>query len=159
MKYTLSAAVIKSHVKLGVEKGKEVGLPQEVLDIIDQHHGNDIISYFYNKAMEEAKASRTPVQVNEEDFRYTSDIPQTKEAGIVMLADCFEAASRTLRKPTTLRYEKLFTSILVGKMNGNQLDECMLSMAEIEKIKRVFVHQAFGRDHMRIQYTKDEDNA
>ena len=159
MKYTLSAAVIKSHVKLGVEKGKEVGLPQEVLDIIDQHHGNDIISYFYNKAMEEAKASRTPVQVNEEDFRYTSDIPQTKEAGIVMLADCFEAASRTLKKPTTLRYEKLFTSILVGKMNGNQLDECMLSMAEIEKIKRVFVHQAFGRDHMRIQYTKDEDNA
>ena len=72
-----------------------------------------------------------------------------------MLADCFEAASRTLKKPTTLRYEKLFTSILVGKMNGNQLDDCMLSMAEIEKIKRVFVHQAFGRDHMRIQYTKE----
>ena len=159
MKYTLSAAVIKSHVKLGVEKGKEIGLPQEVLDIIDQHHGNDIISFFYNKAIEEAKASRTPIQVNEEDFRYTSDIPQSKEAGIVMLADCFEAASRTLKKPTTLRYEKLFTSILVGKMNGNQLDDCMLSMAEIEKIKRVFVHQAFGRDHMRIQYSKDDENA
>ena len=155
MKYTLSAAVIKSHVKLGVEKGKEVGLPQEVLDIIEQHHGNDIISFFYNKAMEEAKASRTPIQVNEEDFRYNAEIPQTREAGIVMLADCFEAASRTLKKPTTLRYEKLFTSILVGKMNGNQLDDCMLSMAEIEKIKRVFVHQAFGRDHMRIQYTKE----
>lgn len=157
MKYTLSAAVIKSHVKLGVEKAKEVGLPQEVIDIIDQHHGNDIISYFYNKAVEDAKASKTPVQVNEDDFRYNSDIPQTREAGIVMLADCFEAASRTLKKPTTLRYEKLFTSILVGKMNGNQLDECMLSMAQIEKIKRVFVHQAFGRDHMRIQYSKNQD--
>lgn len=159
MKYTLSAAVIKSHVKQGVEKGREMGLPQEVLDIIDQHHGNDIISYFYNRAVEEAKASNSPIQVNEEDFRYNSDIPQTREAGIVMLADCFEAASRTLKKPTTLRYEKLFTSILVGKMNGNQLDDCMLSMAEIEKIKRVFVHQAFGRDHMRIQYTKDENDA
>ncbi len=159
MKYTLSAAVIKSHVKQGVEKGREIGLPQEVLDIIDQHHGNDIISYFYNKAVEEAKASKGPAQVNEEDFRYNSDIPQTKEAGIVMLADCFEAASRTLKKPTTLRYEKLFTSILVGKMNASQLDDCMLSMSEIEKIKRVFVHQAFGRDHMRIQYTKEENDA
>ena len=155
MKYTLSAAVIKSHVKLGVEKGKEVGLPQEVLDIIEQHHGNDIVSYFYNKAVEEAKASKTPMTVNEDDFRYNAEIPQTKEAAIVMLADCFEAASRTLKKPTTLRYEKLFTSILVGKMNGNQLDECKLSMAEIYKIRRVFVHQAFGRDHMRIQYSKD----
>ena len=93
--------------------------------------------------------------VNEDDFRYNAEIPQTKEAAIVMLADCFEAASRTLKKPTTLRYEKLFTSILVGKMNGNQLDECKLSMAEIYKIRRVFVHQAFGRDHMRIQYSKD----
>lgn len=158
MKYTLSAAVIKSHVKLGVEKGKEAGLPQEVLDIIEQHHGNDVISFFYNKALEEAKASKTPVQVNEEDFRYTSDIPQTKEAGIVMLADCFEAASRTLKKPTTQRYEKLFTSILVGKMNANQLDECKLSMSDIEKIKRVFVHQAFGRDHMRIQYPGKEND-
>ena len=158
MKYTLSAAVIKSHVKLGVEKGKEIGLPQEVLDIIDQHHGNDIIFYFYNKALEEAKESKTPMQVNEEDFRYTSDIPQSKEAGIVMLADCFEAATRSLKKPTTLRYEKVFTSILVGKMNASQLDDCKLSMSEIEKIKKVFVHQVFGRDHNRIQYTKEEND-
>ena len=158
MKYTLSAAVIKSHVKLGVEKGKEIGLPQEVLDIIDQHHGNDIIFYFYNKALEEAKESKTPIQVNEEDFRYTSDIPQSKEAGIVMLADCFEAATRSLKKPTTLRYEKAFTSILVGKMNASQLDDCRLSMSEIEKIKKVFVHQVFGRDHNRIQYTKEEND-
>lgn len=158
MKYTLSAAVIKSHVKLGVEKGKEIGLPQEVLDIIDQHHGNDIISYFYNRALEEAKESKSPMQVNEEDFRYTSDIPQSKEAGIVMLADCFEAATRSLKKPTTLRYEKAFTSILVSKMNASQLDDCKLSMSEIEKIKKVFVHQVFGRDHNRIQYTKEEND-
>ena len=142
----------------GVEKGKEIGLPQEVLDIIDQHHGNDIIFYFYNKALEEAKESKTPMQVNEEDFRYTSDIPQSKEAGIVMLADCFEAATRSLKKPTTLRYEKVFTSILVGKMNARQLDDCKLSMSEIEKIKKVFVHQVFGRDHNRIQYTKEEND-
>ncbi len=157
MKVTLSAAVIKSHVKSGVEKGKEMGLPQEVIDIIDQHHGNDLISYFYNLAVKESENAAVPYNVNEEDFRYNSDIPQTPEAAIVMLADCFEAASRTIKKPTTQRYEKLATSIINGKINGGQLNDSKLTLTDLEKIKKVFVHDAFGRDHQRIEYNKDDN--
>lgn len=157
MKVTLSAAVIKSHVKSGVEKGKEMGLPQEVIDIIDQHHGNDVISYFYNLALKEAENSAVPYTVNEEDFRYNSDIPQTPEAAIVMLADCFEAASRTIKKPTTQRYEKLATSIINSKINAGQLNDSHLTLTDLEKIKKVFVHDAFGRDHQRIEYNKDDN--
>ncbi|MSU05987.1 HDIG domain-containing protein [Spirochaetales bacterium NM-380-WT-3C1] len=157
MKVTLSAAVIKSHVKSGVEKGKEMGLPQEVIDIIDQHHGNDLIQYFYNLAVKEAENSAVPYTVNEEDFRYNSDIPQTPEAAIVMLADCFEAASRTIKKPTTQRYEKLATSIFNNKINGGQLNDSKLTLTDLEKIKKVFVHDAFGRDHQRIEYNKDDN--
>ncbi len=152
MKVTLSAAVIKSHVKLGVEKGKEIGLPQEVIDIIDEHHGNDVISYFYNEAVKEAQESKVPYQVNEEDFKYNSDIPQTREAAICMLADCFEAASRTLKKPTNQRFEKLITSIIVSKINHEQLNDSHLTMTDLEKIKRVFIYEALGRDHQRIEY-------
>lgn len=158
MKFTLSAAVIKSHVKLGVEKGKEIGLPQEVIDIIDQHHGNDVISYFYNEALKEAQNSKVPYQVNEEDFKYSGDIPQSREAAIVMLADCFEAASRTLKKPTNQRYEKLITSIIVSKINHNQLNDSHLTMTDLERIKRVFIHEALGRDHQRIEYDNQEGN-
>ena len=157
MKVTLSAAVIKSHVKSGVEKGKEMGLPQEIIDIIDQHHGNDLITYFYNLAVKEAESAAVPYTVNEEDFRYNSDIPQTPEAAIVMLADCFEAASRTIKKPTTQRYEKLATSIINGKINGGQLNDSKLTLTDLEKIKKVFVHDAFGRDHQRIEYNKDDN--
>ena len=153
MKVTLSAAVIKSHVKLGVEKGREIGLPQEVIDIIDQHHGTDVIQYFYNEALKEAQNSKVPYQVNEEDFKYNGDIPQTREAAIVMLADCFEAASRTLKKPTNQRYEKLITSIIVSKINHGQLNDSHLTMTDLETIKTVFIHEALGRDHQRIEYT------
>ena len=156
MKVTLSAAVIKSHVKSGVEKAKEMGLPQEVIDIIDQHHGNDVISYFYNEARKEAENATVPYTVNEEDFRYNSDIPQTPEAAIVMLADCFEAASRTIKKPTTQRYEKLISSIISGKMSNGQLNDSKLTLTDLEKIKQVFVHDAFGRDHQRIEYNNKD---
>ena len=105
----------------------------------------------------EAENSAVPYTVNEEDFRYNSDIPQTPEAAIVMLADCFEAASRTIKKPTTQRYEKLATSIFNNKINGGQLNDSKLTLTDLEKIKKVFVHDAFGRDHQRIEYNKDDN--
>ena len=158
MKYTLSAAVIKSHVKLGVEKGKEIGLPQEVLDIIDQHHGNDIIFYFYNKALEEAKESKTPMQVNEEDFRYNGRIPSTEESAVVMLADCTEAATRTMKNPNHQKYDKFISLIIIDKMNHKQLNNSELTINDLEKIKESFIHYLLGRDSNNISLTDDELN-
>ena len=149
----LSAAVIKSHVKLGVEKGREIGLPQEVLDIISQHHGNDIIMYFYNEAKKNnPDGSRL---VHEEDFRYNSDIPQTPEAAIVMLADCTEAASRTLKNPNTQKYDRLIMSIIISKINHNQLADSKLTLTDLVKIKDTFIRSLIGRDHQRIEYDKE----
>lgn len=149
----LSAAIIKSHVKLGVEKGREIGLPQEVLDIISQHHGNDIIMYFYNEAKKNnPDGSRL---VHEEDFRYNSDIPQTPEAAIVMLADCTEAASRTLKNPNTQKYDRLIMSIIISKINHNQLADSKLTLTDLVKIKDTFIRSLIGRDHQRIEYDKE----
>nr|MCR5732668.1 HDIG domain-containing protein [Sphaerochaetaceae bacterium] len=158
IKSSLSAAVLKSHVKLGVEKGKEIGLPQEVIDIIYQHHGNDVIQYFYNEAKKEVDQNKNPYGVNEDDFRYNADPPQSREAAAVMLADCFEAASRTLDRPTRQRYENFFNSILVGKITRSQLNDCGLTMNDLDTIKRVFIHEAIARDHHRIKYDNDKSD-
>ena len=149
----LSAAIIKSHVKLGVEKGREIGLPQEVLDIISQHHGNDIITYFFNEAKKNNPDGAR--LVHEEDFRYNSDIPQTPEAAIVMLADCTEAASRTLKNPNTQKYDRLIMSIIISKINHNQLSASKLTLTDLVKIKDTFIRSLIGRDHQRIEYDKD----
>lgn len=151
----LSAAVIKSHVKLGVEKGREIGLPQEVLDIIGEHHGNDIITYFYNAARKEAQGK--DILVSEEDFRYTGQIPQTPESGIVMLADCVEAASRTIKNPNTQKYDRLIMNIIISKINHDQLSDSQLTLTDLFKIKETFIITLVGRDHQRIEYNNDKD--
>ena len=151
---TLSAAIIKSHVKLGVEKAKEIGLPQEVIDIISEHHGNDLIKYFYNEAVREAKESRSSM-VSEEDFRYNGHIPSTAESAVVMLADCTEAATRTLKNPNHQKYEKFITNIIIDKMNYKQLNNSQLTINDLDKIKESFIHYLLGRDHQRIEYGKD----
>ncbi len=151
---TLSAAIIKSHVKLGVEKAKEIGLPQEVIDIISEHHGNDLIKYFYNEAVREAKESRSSM-VSEEDFRYNGHIPSTVESAVVMLADCTEAATRTMKNPNHQKYDKFITGIFIDKMNYRQLNNSQLTINDLDKIRESFIHYLLGRDHQRIDYGKD----
>ncbi|RPJ03825.1 MAG: HDIG domain-containing protein, partial [Spirochaetaceae bacterium] len=97
LKPSLSTAVIKAHVKLGVEKAKELDLPQAVIDIISQHHGKGIISFFFHRAKSSAHEKEG---INPEDFSYQGSRPNTREAAVVMLADAVEAACRTLKKPT-----------------------------------------------------------
>ena len=150
---TLSAAIIKSHVKLGVEKGKEIGRPQEVIDIISEHHGNDLIKYFYNEAVREAK--ERSLTVSEEDFRYNGRTPSTPESAVVMLADCSEAATRTLKNPNHQKYEKLISSIIMDKMNYKQLNNSRLTLNDLDKIKESFILYLMGRDHQRIEYGKE----
>lgn len=150
LKPSLSVAIIKSHVKLGVEKGREAGLPQEVLDIISQHHGNDVIQYFYASAKEEAQKAGMDVKVD--DYMYNGSVPAFPEAAIVMLADCVEAASRTMKKPTPSKYQKLIKSIIMGKIERDQLIDSQLSLTDLDYIQEAFMQTLIGRDHHRIEY-------
>ncbi len=149
IKPSLSVVVIKSHVKLGIEKAKSIGLPQEVIDIIAQHHGSDLISYFYREAlMNNEKGSK----VSPEDFSYTGTPPMSKEAAVVMLADSIDAASRTLKQPTTAKMEKLIWKIFLDKIDRRQLIHCELSLHDLETIKNSFIIILAGRFHTRIEY-------
>ena len=150
----LSRSIIKSHVRLGTEKGKEIGLAQEVLDIIGEHHGNDLIRFFYNEAVKNASKNNV---VEKEDFMYDGNVPSTKESAIVMLADCVEAATRTINRPNHQKYEKFINSIISDKIAHGQLDNSNLTMTDLKKLKEAFIPPLFGRDHHRISYDNDKD--
>ena len=150
----LSRSIIKSHVRLGTEKGKEIGLPQEVLDIIGEHHGNDLIRFFYNEAVKNASKNNV---VEKEDFMYDGNVPSTKESAIVMLADCVEAATRPINRPNHQKYEKFINSIISDKIAHGQLDNSNLTMTDLKKLKEAFIPPLFGRDHHRISYDNDKD--
>jgi hypothetical protein len=143
----LSVAVIKSHVKLGKEKAKELKLPPEIVEIVADHHGSDVINYFYHQAKEQAKGPVGP-----EKFSYNGVPPRSKEAAVVMLADTIEAQSRTVKKPTMQRFEKMVWDAIMYKFNNKQLSNCDLSMKELELIKRSFVQILAGQFHSRIEY-------
>ena len=149
---TLSATVLKSHVKKGVEKAKQLHLPSSVIDIIAEHHGNSVMAYFYNEAKEK-DPTLTP-----EDFSYPGNPPSTKESAVVMLADTVEAACRTLENPSVPRLEKFITTLINGKVEHNQLDNCNLTFRDVSKIKEAFVQVLAGYYHSRIRYP-DQKNS
>ncbi|MBR4121633.1 MAG: HDIG domain-containing protein, partial [Spirochaetales bacterium] len=154
---SLSVAVIKSHVKVGAEKGREAGLPIEVIKIIQNHHGNDIIAYFYNEALKFQAASSDDKgeTVKASDFSYNAEIPDFRECGIVMLADTIEAASRTVT-PNASKYAKLIDNLFLGKIERGQLDNSNLTMNDIKALSDAFVKTLVARNHSRIEYP-DED--
>jgi putative nucleotidyltransferase with HDIG domain len=147
----LSATIIRSHVKLGVEKANSLGLPKDVIAIIAEHHGNSIISWFYNKATEQE------VTVNSEDFSYPGSPPRSKESAIVMLADITEAAVRTLNKPTASKIDKFVQQLFEAKIDHGQLCESDLSFRDLEIIKKSFVRVLAGYYHNRIEYPKQKE--
>ncbi|MDR2510277.1 MAG: HDIG domain-containing protein [Spirochaetaceae bacterium] len=149
----LSATVIRSHVKLGIEKGRAAGLPNEVIDIIASHHGNSLIAYFYHEALKKED------NVNMEDFCYPGNPPRTKEAAIIMLADVTEAAVRTLEKPGTSRLEKFINELINKKIDSAQLSESELTFRELETIKKVFVRVLASYYHTRIEYPDQNKDA
>ncbi|MCR4630321.1 MAG: HDIG domain-containing protein [Treponema sp.] len=148
---TLSATVIKSHVKKGVEKAHQMHFPQVIIDIIAEHHGNSVISYFYNEAKEK-DASLSP-----EDFAYPGNPPTTRESAVVMLADTVEAACRTLENPSVPRLEKFITQLINAKVEHKQLNNCDLTYRDISKIKEAFVQVLAGYYHSRIEYPDQKD--
>ncbi|MBN2651359.1 MAG: HDIG domain-containing protein [Spirochaetales bacterium] len=149
----LSVAVIKSHVKKGVEKAKEIKLPDEVIDIIEQHHGNGIILYFYARAINGLDKDKNTIL--SDDYRYKTPLPQSREAAVVMLADCVEAASRTLKNPTISQLEKFVWKIMTDKFDNMQLSETAINFKELEAVKNVFVKILAGNMHSRIAYPEE----
>ena len=149
LKATLSTAVIKSHVKIGYEKAKELGLPDEVIDIISQHHGSGKISYFYMKAMKEQKIDQ---KLSPEDFSYTGTPPISREAAVVMLADTVEAATRTLKNPTMAKLDRFVWDLIMEKVSSGQMRNSGLTFNDLETIKKSFVQILGGSFHTRIEY-------
>ena len=147
----LSATIIRSHVKLGVEKAISLGLPKDVIAIIGEHHGNSVISWFYNKAAEQEEL------VNSEDFSYPGNPPRSRESAVVMLADITEAAARTISKPTAGKIDKQIQQLFEDKVEHGQLAESELSFRDLEIIKKAFVKTLTGYYHSRIEYPKQKE--
>ena len=148
MSPTLSTLVITSHVKDGVELCQEYGLPQPIIDIVKQHHGTGLASFFYQKASE----STFGEFVEEHDFRYDGPKPQTKEAAIIMLADSCEAAVKSLSKPNQTRVETMVRKIIKVRLDEGQLDECDLTLKDLTVIGDVFVRILSSMFHTRMEY-------
>jgi hypothetical protein len=147
---SMSSLILTSHVKEGVELARESNLPPSIIDVIKQHHGTCLITYFYQKA-KEAENPRL-AEVREEDYRYTGPKPQTKEAAIVMLADAVEAASKTLTDPTPARIQGMVQRIINNIFVDGQLEECDLTLKDLHQIARAFVRILTGIFHHRVPY-------
>lgn len=143
---TLSALIITSHIKDGLEMAKEQKLPQGIQDIIAQHHGDSIVSFFYHKAVEDN------MDVPEEAFHYEGPKPQNKEVALVFLADSVEAAVRAMKQPTPGRIEGLVRKIIKDKLNDDQLNQCNLTFQDLDKIATAFVRVLSGIFHSRVEY-------
>ncbi|PIP68327.1 MAG: hypothetical protein COW92_01800 [Candidatus Omnitrophica bacterium CG22_combo_CG10-13_8_21_14_all_43_16] len=148
---TMSSLIITSHVKNGVELAGKYGLNKRIVDIIRQHHGTGLVFYFFKRALEKTGDE----DVFEEGFRYPGPKPQTKEAACVLLADSVEAASRTLDDPTPSSMQGLVKKVINNKFIDGQLDECELTLRDLEKIAEVFTHILTGIYHSRVEYPED----
>ena len=163
LKPSVSALLIISHVKDGIDMAREYKLPSQIVDFIPEHHGTTLVSYFYHSAVKEAaketlageEASATEVQ--EAFFRYPGPKPQTRETAIVMLADTVEAASRTLNNPSATRLRQFVHELMMDKLLDNQLDDCNLTFAELALVEEAFLRVLATRFHSRIRYPGQEE--
>jgi putative nucleotidyltransferase with HDIG domain len=147
---SMSSLILVSHVKDGIELAKEHKLGSKIINIIRQHHGTRLINFFYQKAKEQEKPGVQ--EVDERDFRYFGPKPQTKEAGLVMLADAVEAASRTLDDPTPARIQGLVQKIINDIFIDGQLDECELTLKDLNAVAKSFNIVLNAIHHQRIEY-------
>lgn len=167
---TMSSLIIIAHVKEGVDLALKHKLNGEVLDIIRQHHGTSMVSYFHKRALQQQEDARLGGKimnmreddipaVREESFRYPGPRPRTKEAAIINLADSIESASRSLERPTPQRIEDLVNGIVEARIVEHQLDECPLTLAEIHRAAESFRFTLLNMLHARIAYPKREEPA
>ena len=143
---SLSAIIITAHVREGLELAREYRLPPEVIDIIEQHHGDSLVSYFYHKATQEDEL------VVESDYRYAFSRPQTREAALVMLADGAEAAVRAVKKPSAPRVEATVKRVVDGKVADGQLHDSDLTLADVDRVVQVYSTMLTSIYHPRVEY-------
>ena len=146
---SMSALIIQSHVKDGAELAKKYKLNRSITDFITQHHGTSLIYYFYQRALEKIGDEE---KLKEGNFRYPGPKPQSKETAIVLLADAVEASSRALSDPTPARIKGLVQKIINNKFIDNQLDECDLTLKDLNKIVGAFIRILTGIFHTRVEY-------
>ncbi len=148
----MSSLIISSHVKEGIEMAEESRLPRSIIDMIPQHHGTRAISFFFEKAKAQATGDE---EINEADFHYPGPKPQSREAAILMLADVSEAAVRSLKEKSTTRIQQTVQRVINDCFAEEQLDECELTLKDLNDIARAFSHILFGIYHQRIEYPKE----
>ena len=149
---TMSKLIIMNHIKEGLELAKKYSLSPVLWDFIQQHHGKSLVYYFYRRALEGKEEDQ---EVSEEGFRYPGPKPSTKETAIVLLADSVEAATRCLKDPSPDKIEQTVRKVINNKFIDGQLDECELTLKDIEKISSVFTKILNGIYHSRVNYSQE----
>ncbi|MGJ8695019.1 MAG: HD family phosphohydrolase [Verrucomicrobiaceae bacterium] len=166
---TMSALIIIAHVKEGVDLAIKNKLNPRIIEVIQEHHGDSLVYYFYRRAQErilaeerkenESKGSSDDLpNVDEKSFRYPGPIPQSRESGIISLADAIESASRTLSKPSPGKIRALVDEIVLKRIRDGQLDGCDLTLSELTKIRAVFAKTLRSMLHARVNYPKEVDD-
>lgn len=150
---SLSSLIILSHVEDGVKLALKYGLPQAIIDVVAQHHGDSLVKYFYITVK---NSSKNPDEVKEEDYKYKGPAPTTKETAIVMLADSVEAAVRSIQAPTKEKIENMVDNIIKGRLEENQLSNSELTFKDVKNIREAFLKVLSGIYHERIEYPKDK---
>ncbi|KIC71301.1 HD family phosphohydrolase [Candidatus Protochlamydia amoebophila] len=149
-----SAQVIMAHVPEGVSLAREAGLPEPIIDIIKEHHGTTLVYYFYRKQVEKMGGDKN--LVDEREFRYAGPTPRSKESGIIMIADSFEAASRSLDKVNEDSLMGLVDRLVREKADDGQFDQCLLTFEELYTVKKALVKTLLAAGHSRIKYPAPE---
>ncbi len=148
----MSRTLLVAHVKDGVELGMKYKLGQPIIDGIIQHHGTTLISFFFNKAIDQK--AEDGLEVSEDEFRYPGPKPQFREAALCMLADSIEAAARSLDEPTPVRLQNIVRNIIQRKFMDGQLDDCNLTLRDLSKVETAFSRILLGIYHQRIDYPR-----
>lgn len=148
----MSTLIIIAHVKDGVDLGRQRHLPQPIIDLIEQHHGTTLVRYFYNRAADQHNAVGDDSELDENRFRYPGPKPQTKEAGVLMLADAVEGASRALVDPAPARIESLVCELTEQRLQDGQFDESGLTLRELRTVERSLIKSLTALYHGRIKY-------
>jgi putative nucleotidyltransferase with HDIG domain len=147
---SMSALVIMSHVKEGLEIAREAKLPLPIRQGIATHHGTKLIRFFFNRAQERSGEDKS--EVRESDYRYPGPKPHTKELGILLLADAVEAAARTLENPSPAKIQAMIDKIFSNALEDDQLDDCDLTFSELDKVASAFLWVLTNMYHHRIDY-------
>lgn len=164
---TMSSLIIIAHVKDGIDLAVKHQLNPRIIDVIQEHHGDSLVFYFYRRAQEQKKAEMEKVDrrlenpedlpaVDEKNFRYPGPRPSSRESGIISLADTVESASRSLKKPSPAKIRAMVDDLVNAKINGGQLDDCPLTLRDLAIVKESFAGTLRSMLHSRIDYPKDD---